>query len=328
MASNPQTIFRRAHASNFVAISNELARDVNLGHRERGLLMWLLSYPSDWNVRLESLVTAEDGIKAVRRSVQKLEDAGYVKRVRERNAETGRLGGTVFLVYDEPLPPKERSRDKRRKDSPMSTNGDMAPMSQNETQAIKGSRKRKTPMSQNPSGGFGHATKTEKETKTKTTTKTPPVVVVEKPSPEKTQVEGAPERPNVYGMYERQFGMTLSPGIADTLKDMAAEYGEEWVNDALAITATSGKRGNLRYTAGILRKWQTDGRAEDASNTSAVVDEKTAWRAIQKARQNVLYDEALDMLLPAFKDEEDRRLYIVDYLKLAYVPREMEEQTS
>lgn len=62
-----------------------------------------------------------------------------------------------------------------------------------------------------------------------------------------------------------------------------------------------------------------------AANGSAPVDEKTAWRAAQKARPNVAYDAALDMLLPAFNDEDDRRRYITDYLKLAYVPTAEEE---
>jgi len=127
------------------------------------------------------------------------------------------------------------------------------------------------------------------------------------------------QRPNVYGMYERQFGMTLTPGIADTLKDIVKDYGEEWTNDALAITATAGRRGNLRYVAAILRNWQRDGR-ETERLAPVVVDEKTAWRAEQKARPNVLYDAALDMLLPAFKDEDDRRRYITEYLKLPYAP--------
>lgn len=142
-------------------------------------------------------------------------------------------------------------------------------------------------------------------------------VVVDQPLPEKPEAD---ERPNVYGMYERQFGMSLTPGIADTLREMVSEYGEEWTNDALTITATQGKRGNLRYTAAILRNWQRDGREIDKTTAPVVVDEKTAWRAAQKARPNVKYDAALDMLLPAFKDEDDRRRYITEYLNRPYLP--------
>ena len=129
-----------------------------------------------------------------------------------------------------------------------------------------------------------------------------------------------PERPTVYTTYERQFGMTLTAGIADMLKDMVKDYGEDWTNDALSITATSGKRGNLRYTEGILRRWKIEGREPDRTGTTVAMDEKTAWRATQKARPNVRYDAALDMVLPAFNDEDDRRRYITEYLNLAYIP--------
>jgi DnaD/phage-associated family protein len=134
-----------------------------------------------------------------------------------------------------------------------------------------------------------------------------------------------PERSTVFAEYERQFGMTLTAGIADTLKDMVKEYGDDWTRDALGITATSGKRGNLRYVAAILRNWQRDGKdTEPARGATVIVDETTAWRASQKARPNVLYDEAVDMLLPAFKDEDDRRRYITEYLNMTYAPRVQE----
>lgn len=311
-----QTIFRRAHASNYVAISNELAREVTLSHRERGLLVWLLSYPTDWTVSLQTLVTAEDSLRSLRRVVQRLEDAGYIKRERERDPATGRLGRAVLFVYDEPLPPEERTRDTRRKASPKTENATVEPKTKKRTQAATGSATGKTPMTKNPTVGNWPTTKTEEDTKTETTTKT---AVVVSPLPEKPVVV-EPERPTVFAEYERQFGLMLTAGIADTLKDMAAEYGEDWTRDALGITATSGKRGNLRYVEGILRRWKTEGREPERTATTVVVDEKTAWRAAQKGRPNVRYDAAIDMLLPAFKDEDDRRRYITEYLNMPYVP--------
>jgi DnaD/phage-associated family protein len=133
--------------------------------------------------------------------------------------------------------------------------------------------------------------------------------------------ESEPERPTVFAEYERQFGLTLTAGIADTLKEMVRDYGDDWTRDALGITTRSGKRGNLRYVEGILRRWKIEGREpERVAGAPVVVDEKTVWRAAQKARPNVLYDEAVDMLLPAFKDEDDRRRYITEYLNMTYAP--------
>lgn len=160
-----QTIFRRAHLSNFVTISNALAREVTLSHRERGVLIWLLSYPVDWNVHLEALVTPDDSIRSLRRVVQRLEDAGYIKRERERDAITGRLGRTIFFVYDEPIPLTERSHDSRRK-APKTENGTQAPKTKKRTVGTTGKLTGKTPMTKNPSSGNWPTTKTEEDTKT------------------------------------------------------------------------------------------------------------------------------------------------------------------
>lgn len=312
-----QTIFRRAHVASFVAVSNTLARDASLSHQARGLLLWLLSYPTDWDVKIDALVTPSNTLKAVRKIVQELEDAGYVCRKRERDAATGRMGRTVFTVYEDALPAEQRSgAERRNRKSPHATKQHVVPHAQNGHVGEQPKTGKKSPHAQNPHGGKRPSTKTDNATQTETITKTAAVVVVE-------------GKPNVFTAYEQQFGMLLSPGLADTLRDMAAEYGETWVIDALSITATAGKRGNLRYTDGILRRWKAEGReTEQAKPSTVVIDELTAWRAAQKARPNVRVDPALDLLLPAFKDEDDRRRYIVEYLRMDYAPLAAEEWAS
>jgi DnaD/phage-associated family protein len=100
----------------------------------------------------------------------------------------------------------------------------------------------------------------------------PQLVVIEKP------------RPNVFGMYEEAFGMTLTRAIADRLKEMAETYTEDWVGDALKITATSGHRGSLQYTDGILRRWQREGRTEK-KDTAAPAIETPEQAAAREAKQ-------------------------------------------
>ena len=305
-----QTIFRRAHTAAYVTVANTLARDEALSHQARGILLWLLSYPVDWDVKIGALVTPKNKIASVRAAVQELEDEGYVYRTRERDA-AGRLGPTLFMVYEEPLTADKRSGSERR-NKPRTENRNVEPHTENQHV----DKREKAPHTDLPHVENRTLQKTERTQKTETTTTA--VVAV--------GTEPLPERPTVFAEYERQFGMMLTPGIADMLKDMTAEYSDDWVRDALSITATSGKRGNLRYTEGILRRWKVEGREpEKSAGATITVDEKTAWRAAQKARPNVAYDAALDMLLPAFNDEDDRRRYITDYLKLAYVPTAEEE---
>lgn len=278
-----QTIFRRAHASNFVAISNELAREVTLSHRERGVLVWLLSYPTDWTVSLQTLVTEDDSLRSLRRVVQRLEDAGYIKRERERDSETGRLGRAVLYVYEQPLPPDQRSHDTRRKSSPKTKNATVEPKTKKRTQAATGSATGKTPMTKNPTVGNWPTTKTEEEPNTKTTTKTETAGVVDEY-----------KRPAVFQTYEDAFGLLLTPMLADELKLLVEEFTEAWVCDAMRITATNGKR-SLNYAKSILRRWQIEGRTAEkpqltvltltpeqiAANEAQREAERAAWRKEQ-----------------------------------------------
>jgi DnaD/phage-associated family protein len=273
-----QTIFRRAHASNFVAISNDLAREVMLTNSERGLLVWLLSYPPDWIISLQTLVTVGDSLRSLRRTAQRLEDKGYIKRERERDPVTGRLGRSVLFVYEEPLPPEQRTRDNRRKTTPKTENATVEPKTKKRTQAATGSATQETPMTKNPRVGIWPTTKTEEETKTTTKTEAPVVVVDE------------PKRPVIFQAYEDAFGMMLTPMLADELKLLSEEYTETWVVDAMRTTATAGKR-SLSYAKGILRRWQTEGRTTDkpALVVVSVTDEQRAAREKQMDAEREAY---------------------------------------
>ena len=215
-----QTIFRRAHASNFVAISNELAREVTLSHRERGLLVWLLSYPPDWIVSLQTLVTADDSLRSLRRVVQRLEDAGYIKRERERDPATGRLGRAVLFVYDEPLPIEQRTHDNRRKASPKTKNETLEPKTKKRTQADTGSDTGKTPMTKNPHVGFWPTTNTEEETKREDKERDAPP----------TDEDGIPDHvpPNLRRIAEGKEPTPANPDGNATAYQIAERYCDAW----------------------------------------------------------------------------------------------------
>lgn len=282
MTEKRRTIIRaERHDQPYFMLARSVAQNTNLSYEALGLLTYLLSKPGDWVVQPDTLMRAKSGRDKVYRLLRELIAAGHVEK-RAHRGDHQRIVGVEYIVYEIP-----------RTVSPLPEK----PYTVN-------------PDTEKPDTANPHTTDKREEQ----TTEPQKAVTVVEPEP-------LPERPNVYGMYERQFGMTLTPGIADTLRDMVRDYGEDWTNDALTITATSGHRGNLRYAAAILRNWQRDGREpEKTAATVAVVDEKTAWRATQKARPNVRYDTALDMVLPAFNDEDDRRRYITEYLNLAYIP--------
>lgn len=68
------------------------------------------------------------------------------------------------------------------------------------------------------------------------------------------------ERPNIFALYEDSIG-SLSPLLAEELKEAEARYPESWLGEAFGIAAAENKR-SWRYVAGILRRWTAEGREQ------------------------------------------------------------------
>jgi hypothetical protein len=87
----------------FVCVMNEVARDRSLSFRARGLLVEMLSRPSDWRFSAERLAESSPKEKtaAVQAALRELREAGYLTYVNERD-ERGRLR-KIATVSDEPV---------------------------------------------------------------------------------------------------------------------------------------------------------------------------------------------------------------------------------
>lgn len=95
-------IYRVKKEARFTVIDNQLATDSRLSFGARGLLVYLLSKPDNWEVRLEDLVKASPaGRTAVSRMIHELEEAGYMRRVQERG-EGGTFAHVRTEVYESP----------------------------------------------------------------------------------------------------------------------------------------------------------------------------------------------------------------------------------
>lgn len=70
-----------------------------------------------------------------------------------------------------------------------------------------------------------------------------------------------PERPTVYRLYEENIG-PLTPLIADDLKDAEAEFGYEWLTEAVEISVQMEKR-NMAYIRAILERWRKEGKSRE-----------------------------------------------------------------
>ena len=64
--------------------------------KAKGLLSYMLSLPDDWDYSLKELTTGcRDGLDSVRTAVLELEEHGYVRRQKVRNAKSTGGGSGV-----------------------------------------------------------------------------------------------------------------------------------------------------------------------------------------------------------------------------------------
>lgn len=100
-----QTIFRiaRNRENPYCVVPNALAQNSKLTFEARGLLLYLLSKPDDWMVRMADLQKAafHTGREKVQRIVRDLLAAGYMER-KVSHDEHGRIV-TETLVYEVPV---------------------------------------------------------------------------------------------------------------------------------------------------------------------------------------------------------------------------------
>lgn len=105
-----QRIFRIKKEEKYSIISNSVITDSALSWEARGVLIYLLSKPDDWEVRNIDLVNQSPaGEKRIDSIIKELKTAGYLKRFRERQPD----GQFVWItqVYESPalqqaIPPK------------------------------------------------------------------------------------------------------------------------------------------------------------------------------------------------------------------------------
>ena len=66
------------------------------------------------------------------------------------------------------------------------------------------------------------------------------------------------ERPNVFVLYEQNFGL-MTAMIADQLRDLEKSYPPIWIVDAMEIALLNNKR-HLNYIRAVLRRWEVEGK--------------------------------------------------------------------
>jgi len=82
--------------------------------------------------------------------------------------------------------------------------------------------------------------------------------------------------PNIFRLYEENIG-PLSPLVADELREAEARYPWPWIEDAFREAVERNKR-SWSYIKAILRRWEEEGRRDEAPGRSLERDE-VRWLA-------------------------------------------------
>lgn len=91
------TTIRQAHHRKYVSISNSLAQNNALSLKARGLMLYLLSLPNDWEVRVTHLIkTLGEGRNSILEILKELKVAGYI-----HSGKSGYQGKTQYFVFEE-----------------------------------------------------------------------------------------------------------------------------------------------------------------------------------------------------------------------------------
>lgn len=87
----------------YALISNAIADDKAISFKARGILLYLLAKPDDWEVNIKNIVNASDrdGRDSVYAGIKELMQAGYIERAMTYD-EVRRISGVEYVVYESP----------------------------------------------------------------------------------------------------------------------------------------------------------------------------------------------------------------------------------
>ena len=101
-SQRPIYVHKVGRHTNVTIVPNETAQDICLSWGARGLLLYMLSMPTDWELNEADLINRSPGGRdQLRTLLKELEAARHLARTRLRDA-SGRVVGSSWEVWDEP----------------------------------------------------------------------------------------------------------------------------------------------------------------------------------------------------------------------------------
>ena len=94
-------VIRVIKNKNYTTISNQLFKNKTISLKAKGLMAYLLSLPSDWNLSINGIVAcSKEGRRAIGNTIKELISAGYIERNQIR--DRGKFIGYDYFVFEQP----------------------------------------------------------------------------------------------------------------------------------------------------------------------------------------------------------------------------------
>ena len=94
-------VIRVIKNKNYTTISNGVFKNKGISLKAKGLMGYLLSLPSDWDLSINGIVSvSKEGRTAIRNVFTELINAGYIERKQIRNK--GKFVGYDYFVFEQP----------------------------------------------------------------------------------------------------------------------------------------------------------------------------------------------------------------------------------
>jgi len=216
----------KKESGNFVTIHKDFITDERLSAKAKGILLYLLSRPDDWQIYTEEIKKhMKDGAKSINTGIHELIDCGYIKRSKKRQ-ENGVFNGYEYLVYELPT------------EMPFSENGKSA-------NGKMENRKRHTTNNNSNYNDLTNNNSTYNNNNCRS----------------EISINGN----NVFNFYQSNGFGTLSPYLIENINEWINDFkkiGSKESNliiiEALKIAIQNNKR-TWKFTSGVLKNWYNDG---------------------------------------------------------------------
>ncbi|PTK44482.1 DnaD domain protein [Staphylococcus hominis] len=217
----------------FVTVHKAFIHDASLSWKAKGILLYLLSRPDDWQIYETELIKhTSDKLSSLKSGLKQLEEAGYIKRKRKRD-DKGRMQGYEYEVYEQPIHIRKSNVDEK------------------ESIHMRKSNDGKTDVGKS-NDGKSHTTNNNRTNSDSTKNKS-----TNNNGSSSTSATQPPQPPSVFNFYqENGFGI-LRPVIVDQINAWIDDFGangEDIVIRALKEAAENNVY-KWNYVNQILKNW-------------------------------------------------------------------------